>query len=118
VLGLAALAAEALDHERRGGPHRVERRLHGDARLDRPDVVVVEDLDDVRLVDARDALRLLGVVDEQHPPALGGHEVRPGHDAQRRPGLVHREDRPELDDPLRHLGDQVLRARRGRDRRS
>jgi len=34
-------------------------------------VVVVEDLDDLGVLDAADALRLLGVVDEQHAPRLG-----------------------------------------------
>ena len=43
-----------------------------DARLDRADVVVVEDLDDLGVLDADDALRLLGVVDQQHAPRLAG----------------------------------------------
>ena len=38
----------------------------GTRGLDRADVVVVEDLDDLGLLDARHALRLLGVVDQQH----------------------------------------------------
>ena len=45
---------------------------HGDARLDRADVMVVEDLDDLRVLDAHHALRLLGVVDEHHAPRLAG----------------------------------------------
>ena len=40
----------------------------GHPRLDRADVVVVEDLDDLGVLDADHALRLLGVVDEQHAP--------------------------------------------------
>ena len=43
--------AEALDDQRRGRAHRVERRRHRHPRLDRADVVVVEDLDDLRFAD-------------------------------------------------------------------
>ena len=50
----------------------------GTRGLDRADVVVVEDLDDLGLLDAGHALRLLGVVDEQHAARLRGHEVRRG----------------------------------------
>ena len=52
ALGLAAVGPEALDDERGGAAHRVEGRGHGEARLDGPDVVVVEDLDDVQKVAA------------------------------------------------------------------
>jgi hypothetical protein len=44
---LHAVVAEALDDERRGRADRVERRPTGIGRLDRADVVVVEDLDDL-----------------------------------------------------------------------
>ncbi len=46
--------------------------MHRHPGLDRADVVVVEDLDDLGLLDAGHALRLLGVVDEDHPPAAAG----------------------------------------------
>ena len=38
-------------------------------------MVVVEDLDDLGLIDARHALGLLGVVDEQHAPARRRDEI-------------------------------------------
>ena len=44
----------------------------GHARLDRADVVVVEDLDDLGVLDAGHALGLLGVVDEQDAPRRAG----------------------------------------------
>ena len=57
--------------------------MTGIARLDRADVVVVEDLDDLGLLDAGHALALLGVVDEQDPPARRGDQVRAGDQADR-----------------------------------
>jgi hypothetical protein len=48
---------ETLDDERRRRADRVERRPHRHGRLDRPDVVVVHDLDDLRVLDADHALR-------------------------------------------------------------
>ena len=66
------VCAEALDDQRRGGADRVEGRAHRELGLDRADVVVVEDLDDLGLLDARHALRLLGVVDQQHAAAGAG----------------------------------------------
>ena len=55
----------------------------GIARLDRADVVVVEDLDDLRLLDAGHALGGLGVVDEDHPARLRGDEVGAGDQPDR-----------------------------------
>ena len=50
----------------------------GTRGLDRADVVVVEDLHDLGLLDARHALGLLGVVDEHHAPRLRGARGRRG----------------------------------------
>ena len=58
----------------------------GIVRLDRADVVVVEDLDDLRLLDAGHALRLLGVVDEHHAPLARVDEVVAGHEPDRLAG--------------------------------
>ena len=71
-LGSIPFVAEALDHQRGGRADRVERRRDRDPRLDRADVVVVEDLDDLGLVDARHALGLLGVVDEHRRAGAAG----------------------------------------------
>ena len=46
-------------------------------------MVVVEDLDDLGLLDARDALRLLGVVDEQDAARLGVGELGAGDEPDR-----------------------------------
>ena len=80
---LVAVGAEALDDERRGRADRVERRRDRDARLDRADVMVVEDLDDLGLLDAGNALRRLGVVDEDHPPRLRRDQVGAREQADR-----------------------------------
>ena len=48
-------------------------------------MVVVEDLDDLGLLDAGHALRLLGVVDEQDPARLRADEVRARDEADRPP---------------------------------
>ena len=80
---LHPVLAEALDHERGGRSDRVERRGDRDPGFDRADVVMVEDLDDLGLLDARHALSLLGVVDEEHAAAGRRHEVGPRHEADR-----------------------------------
>ena len=74
-LGSNAVLAEALDHERRGRADGVKRRRDRHAGLDRADVVVVEDLDDLGVLDPGHALPLLGVIDEDHPPPGGGDEI-------------------------------------------
>ena len=56
----------------------------GTLGLDRADVVVVEDLHDLRLVGAGHALRELGVVHEQDPPRLRVDEVGAGDEADGR----------------------------------
>ena len=46
-------------------------------------MVVVEDLDDLGVLDADHALRLLGVVDEQDAPGLRADEVAARDEADR-----------------------------------
>ena len=95
-----------------GRADRVERRPHRDGRLDRADVVVVEDLDDLGLLDAGHALRLLGVVDQQHPPRQRAHEVHAGDEPDRVPARVDRDRRPVVDvlDLVGDVGEQVVGA--------
>ena len=57
--------------------------MTGNAGLDRADVVVVEDLDDLGLLDAGDALALLGVIDEDHPAPRRGDEIGAGDQPDR-----------------------------------
>jgi hypothetical protein len=64
---------------------------HRDLGLDRADVMVVEDLDDLRRLDARHALRVLGVVHEQHAARSGIDEIRAGHQPNGPPRPVHRD---------------------------
>ena len=45
--------------------------------------MVVEDLDDLGLLDARHALSPFGVVDEQHAPAGWGHQIGSRYQADR-----------------------------------
>ena len=66
--------------------------------------MVVEDLDDLRLLDAGDALALLGVVDEDHPPRRRRDEVGAGDQADRPLRRVDR-DRGAVVDVLDLLGD-------------
>jgi hypothetical protein len=75
-----------------------------DPRLDRADVVVVEDLDYLRLLDARHALRGLGVVDEDHPPWARGDEVAARQQPDRAVARVDR-DRGLVVDVFDLLGD-------------
>ena len=106
--------AEALDHQRRGRADRVERGAHRDARLDRADVVVVEDLDDLGVLDADHALRLLGVVDEQDAPRLRVDEVAAGDEADRAAAAVDDDGGAVVDvlDLVGDVGEQVVGPRR------
>src|SRR5204863_232322 len=72
-----ATLAQPPDDQRGGRADRIESGRDRNTGLDRADVVVIQDLDDLRLLDARHTLRLLGVVDEQHAPAGRSHEIRP-----------------------------------------
>jgi hypothetical protein len=76
--------------------------------------MVVEDLDDVGLLDPWDALGLLGVVDQEDAAALGAHEVRARHDADRGAVGIDREHGTELDHAIGDVGDELLRIRDGR----
>ena len=51
--------------------------------------MVVEDLDDLGVLDADHALRLLGVVDEQDATRLGVDEVGAGDEADRAPAASY-----------------------------
>ena len=110
---LHPVLAEALDHQRGRRADGVERRAHRHARLDRADVVVVEDLDDLGLLDAEHALRLLGVVDEQHLARRRVDEVGARDEADRAAVAVDRHGRAVVDvlDRLGDVGQQVV----GRD---
>ena len=83
-----------------------------DPRLDRADVVVVEDLHDLGLLDADHALGLLGVVDE-HDPARGrAHEVGARDQPDRVPVGVDGDRGAVVDvlDRLGDVGDEVVGA--------
>ena len=73
-------------------------------------MVVVEDLDDLGLVDARHALGLLGVVDQDHAPAHRRDEIGPRDEAHRAAVGVHYDRRAvvALADLLGDVGDQKL----------
>jgi hypothetical protein len=72
--------------------------------------MMVEDLDDLGLLDARDALGTLCVIDQQDPPRRRADEVRPGHQADRPTAAVNRNGRPIVDvlDLIGDVGDEVL----------
>ena len=73
-------------------------------------MVVVEDLDDLGLLDAGDALPLLGVIDEHHAPPRRGDEIA-ARDQPDRSALGVDRDRGavvDLLDLLGDVGDQVL----------
>ena len=103
-LGSTTAATEALDHERRGRADRVEGRRDRHPGLDRADVVVVEDLDDLGLLDSGHALRLLGVVDEDHAAAHRRDEIRAGQQPDRALAFVD-DDRGAMVRVLDLLGD-------------
>ncbi len=88
----------------------------GNPGLDRADVVVVEDLEDLGLLDAEHRLAGLGVVDEQHAPARRRDEVRAGHEPDRAPLGVDHHARAvvALLDLLRDVGHEVLGRHRQR----
>ena len=77
-------------------------------------MVVVEDLDDLGLLDPGHALRLLGVVDEDHPAGRRVHQVRARHepDGPARPRLDG-DGRAVVDllDLLGDVGQQVVGGR-------
>jgi hypothetical protein len=79
-------------------------------------LVVVEDLDDLRLLDARHALRMLGVVHEQHAALLGIDAIRAGHQPNGPARPVHRDRGAVVDilDLLGDVGDQVVHPHRER----
>ena len=66
--------------------------------------MVVEDLDDLGLIDAGHALRLLGVVDEDHAPAHRGDQIRAGQQPDRALQVVD-DDRGAVVRVLDLLGD-------------
>ena len=80
---LHAVLAEALDDQGGGRADRVEGGRDRDVGLDRADVMVVEDLDDLGLLDPGHALSLLGVIDEDHAAGCGGDEVGAGYQPYR-----------------------------------
>ena len=73
-------------------------------------MVVVEDLHDLGLVDAGDALGLLGVVDEDDPARDRAHEVGAGDEPDRTPGAVDGDGRAVVDvlDELGDVRDEVV----------
>ena len=75
-------------------------------------MVVVEDLDDLGLLDAGDALGLLGVVDEQHAARRRVDEVGAGDEPDRVPARVDRDRRAVVDllDLVGDVGEQVVGA--------
>ena len=108
--GLQARGGEALRHERRRRAHGVEGRAHGQVRLDRADVVVVEDLDDLRLLDPRRALGLLRVVDQHHLARRGRDERGAPDEPERPPPRVddHRRAVLDVEDLRRHVLEHVV----------
>ena len=78
--------------------------------------MVVEDLDDLGLLDAGHALRLLGVVDEQDATRRRVDEVGAGDQPDRMPARVDRDGRAVVDllDLVGDVGEQVVRAHRQR----
>ena len=109
---LESVLTEALDHQGGRGADRIEGGGDRDASLDRADVVMVQDLDDLGLLDPGDALGLLGVVDEQHAPTGRGDQIRAGEQPDGVPPGIDDDRRAVVDllDLLRYVGDEVLVA--------
>ncbi len=112
------LDAELLVARRDDGRGRADRQVEEEDRaggLDVADAVVVDDLDDGRVLDAGGRLRGLVVVDEHHPPASATRHVGSREDADDPVGLVD-DDRLAV-----RAGDEVLggdgEQRLGADRR-
>ena len=99
-------------------PDRVEGGGHRHGRLDRPDVVVVEDLHDLGLLDARHALRLLGVVHEQHAARGGADQIGARRPARSGGAAVDRHGGAVVDalDLVGDVRQQVVRSRRSAGR--
>src|ERR671912_887949 len=100
-LGFQTARFEALHDQGSRRADGVEGGRDGRGRLDVSDVVVVQDLDDLGLLDARYALPDLGVVDEEHAPRFRVEEVGPRDHTDGHPLLVYGDRRPVVD--LHHL---------------
>src|SRR5215212_2479746 len=112
MLGHDATRSVALHDQGRRRADGVEGGWDGRGGLDVPNVVVVQNLYDLGLLDALDALADLAVVDEQDAPRFGVQEIRPRHDPDGHPPIVNGDGGPVVDlhDLLGYLAYEVVRV--------